>query len=354
MRLTFFDFNINYGGGPQGTVYLARKKICIGNEDKPIIRFIDAVKQIPAFLEIRKRLIKKILEIDPDAIWVNNEKSLAFLMSNRRLKKYPVAVYYRGWFTKSQAKGLFCWLLRNKASAIMVHAKATVEKFKSRGFPEKKLFYAPNVIDIDRTQKDSQNDLDVTLPKKEKTPKILLTSARLERFKGHLTAVNALALLKETGYDPVLWLPGKIGTGVSNVFRKELETRIEKLELKDNVFFVGWCNNMPALIKESDIVILPSHSEGFPRIVLESMLLKRPVCATPVGGIPEAIEDGKTGLLFPIDDAQALANSIKKLHLETQTNERIVKNAYNLVTNEFRPGAHTKTVTAMFESIVNK
>jgi glycosyltransferase involved in cell wall biosynthesis len=391
MRLVFFDFNINYGGGPQGSVYLAQrlnkdnevhiidvygacepycnaikkagiplhvlypgaKKVCIGSNDKPIIRFIDAVKQIPDFLKIQKRLIEKILEIDPDVIWTGNEKSLVFLTSNLKLKTYPIALYYRGWFTQDQVKSLFCWLLKNKVSAIIAHAKATIEQFKMQGIHESRLYYTSNTIDMEKTIKDCQKDLDVTLPMAEKTPKILLSAARLEFQKGHLTAVRALALLKKGGCDPVLWLPGKISTGVNNSFKLRLQALIKELGVEENVHFIGWCENMPALIKASDIVILPSHTEGFPRIVLESMLLKRPVCATPVGGIPEAIEDGKTGFLFPIEDSQALANCMKKLHLEPPTREMIVKNAYDLVTREFGSKIHTKVVTEVFKSVVN-
>lgn len=391
MRLLFFDFNINFGGGPQGSVYLAQRlnqenevhiidvygaclpycdaikgleiplhvlfpgarKVCIGKNDKPIARLVEAVKQIPMFFQIRKYLIKKIIEINPDAIWVGNEKSLLFLTSSFCLRKYPIALYYRGWFTQEQAKLLFCWLLRKRVTAIMAHAKATIHEFKLRGFPEKKMFYAPNVIDIERTKKDGQNELDVILPERGKTPKILLPAARLEIQKGHLTAIKALSLLKKEGYEPVLWLPGKIGTGVSNVFKKELESKIEQAKLKENIFFVGWCENMSAMINASDIIILPSHTEGFPRIVLESMLLKRPVCATPVGGITEAIEHGKTGLLFPIDDAKALADCIKKLHLEPQIRDTIVENSYDLLINEFKSEVHTKIANEMFSQIVN-
>lgn len=391
MRLVFFDFNINYGGGPQGSVYLAErlskdnevhiidaygacdlycqairqtgvplhilypdaKEVCIGNVGKPVKRLNSLIKQIPVFVQLQRSLTQKILEINPDVIWVKNKKSMTLLVSCLRLYKYPVAVYERGWATFDQIKGYYRLLLKYKVSAIMAHSRATIRQLTLRGIPESKLHYAQNTIDKEKIKQDAQKSLDSPLSMTNKSPKILLPTARFERKKGHLAAVKTLALLKNDGYAPVLLLPGKIGTGVSNVFREELERNIEQLKLEDNVLFIGWCENMPALIRASDIVILPTHTEGFPRIVLESMLLKRPVCATPVGGVPEAIEDGKTGFLFPVDDAQALANCIKKLYLEPQTRKTIVENAYDLVMNEFSSDVHTETVTTMFESIIN-
>lgn len=388
MRLVFFDFTINYGGGPQGTVYMAErlnadnevhiidaygacnlyceaikkadiplhilnpnpKRTYIGSKGKLLVRIKAFVQQIPELWRLQKRLVKKVLEISPDMIWVNNEKSLVLLVSSSRLRKYPLVMYMRGWCTPDQVSSCLRWLLKHKVAAIIAHSRATISQLKRAGVPDKKLHFTRNTIDMEKTEQDARKTLEKALPGTDKWPRMLLPAARPVREKGHLTAVKAIARLKKAGYEPALWLPGKIAIGVDSSFIDQLQKLIEQLGVKDNIFFLGWCENMPALIKSCDIVILPTHTEGFPRVILEAMLLKRPVCATPVGGIPEAIEDGRTGLLFDVDDAHALAARIEKLVSESETRERIVQRAYDFVRKEYISDYHTNAVMKVFES----
>ncbi|RIL04485.1 MAG: hypothetical protein DCC71_13930 [Proteobacteria bacterium] len=67
------------------------------------------------------------------------------------------------------------------------------------------------------------------------------------------------------------------------------------------------------LYREADVFVLPTWREGFPNVVIEAMAAALPVVATPVGAIPEAIEDGKSGLLVPVRDAAALEAALRRL-----------------------------------------
>ncbi|MHC4455641.1 MAG: glycosyltransferase family 4 protein [Planctomycetota bacterium] len=391
MRLVFFDFTINYGGGPQGTVYLAErlnadnevhiidaygacdlyceaikkadiplhilnpnpKRTYIGSKGKLLARVKALLQQIPELWRLRRRLVKKVLEISPDMIWVSNEKSLVLLVSSSRLREYPLVMYMRGWCTPDQVGNCLRWLLKHKVAAIIAHSRATISQLKRLGIPDKKLHFTRNTIDMEKTEQDAQKTLEKALLGTDKWPRMLLPAARPVHEKGHLTAVKAMARLKSAGYNPALWLPGKIPTGVDNSFIDQLQRLIEQLGVKDNIFFLGWCENMPALIKSCDIVILPTHTEGFPRVILEAMLLKRPVCATPVGGIPEVVKHGETGLLFDVDDDQVLAEQIKKIITEQSIRERFVQQAYDFVRKKFRSCDHTRAVMEAFRSVAD-
>ncbi len=390
MRLVFFDFNINYGGGPQGSVYLVQR-LCVENEvhiidaygacdlyrkaimkakipfhvlhpntqnvcigGKGLKRFRAFVKQIPDLWQLRGYLIKRVLEINPDVIWVNNEKSLSFLVSSFKLLKYPLVIYMRGWATPDQINNRLCWLLKHKVKAIIAHSMATIEQLKQRGIPESKIFYTANAVDFKSLEKQSQKLLDKNLPGNNKYPKILLPAARIVREKGHHAAVKAIARLKEKGYSPILWLPGKVATGIDNAYLNELKELISQLGVEDSVDFIGWRQDIPAVIKAADIVILPTHTEGFPRVILEAMLLRKPVCATPVGGVPEAIEDDKTGFLVGIDDDKALAERLDLLAASPDVKSRITEYAYGFVVKEYDSESHTNEVTRVFKSVSKK
>ena len=392
MRLAFFDLCTTYGGAPKGTVCMARRlnvnhdvhiidayggcklycehvkkaglplhildpnteKTTIGYNNKPLTRMLEMIRQFPALRYTQKQLVKKILEINPDLIWVNNEKSLVLLASSYRLRKYPLAIYIRGWATPDQVKFCLRWLLKHKVKAIIAHAEATIAQLKLAGIPEEKLHYTTNAINFDEIKQESRKPLDLNLPGADKWPKILLPSARPVREKGHLAAVKALSHLKRQGYNPALWLPGEVAAGVDNTFTQQLKNTIRDLNVGENTFFLGWCDNFPALIKACDMVLLPTHTEGFPRVVVEAMYLKKPVCATPVGGISEAIIDGRTGYLFEVDDDVRMANVLATLIDEPKLRKKITEQAYCFAINRFKLDDHTAVVASVFESVISR
>lgn len=85
--------------------------------------------------------------------------------------------------------------------------------------------------------------------------------------------------------------------------------------LGDAAVFLGAVEyeRMPALYRAFDAFVLPSHTEGLPRVVLEAQATARPVVATDVGGVHEAVDDGETGLLCPARDPEALADRLGRL-----------------------------------------
>jgi teichuronic acid biosynthesis glycosyltransferase TuaC len=80
---------------------------------------------------------------------------------------------------------------------------------------------------------------------------------------------------------------------------------------------------LPDIYASSDVVALPTHAEGFPCVLAETMLCGRVLVATPVGGIPEMIDDGRTGLLVPPRDAAALAAALRSVHDDPGLKNRI-------------------------------
>ncbi len=93
----------------------------------------------------------------------------------------------------------------------------------------------------------------------------------------------------------------------------ELASLIEELGLGDHVKLMGSCSDARELIGDMTLFVLSSRTEGFPISVLEAMAAARPVVATHVGGIAEAVEEGRTGILVPSRDPQALAAAVSSL-----------------------------------------
>ncbi len=101
------------------------------------------------------------------------------------------------------------------------------------------------------------------------------------------------------------------------------------------VVFTGRREDVPALTAALDVAVLPSYREAQGLVILEAMALARPVVASDVGGIPEMIEDGVTGLLVPPHDAQALADAISTLLLDHPLADMIGRAGHRLVHDRF-------------------
>ena len=147
--------------------------------------------------------------------------------------------------------------------------------------------------------------------------------------------MEASAILKDRGLDCVMWLAGDVKRGSDGQYREEIVAEIARRGLQDQVFLLGHRSDVPALTRLADVVILPTHSEGFPRAVWEAQVLERPVVSTPAGGVTDLIEDGQTGLLVPVDDGLALAEAIERLWRDAALRQRIVYNAANQIRSEF-------------------
>ena len=101
------------------------------------------------------------------------------------------------------------------------------------------------------------------------------------------------------------------------------------------VVFTGRREDVPAVTAALDVAVLPSYREAQGLVILEAMALARPVVASDVGGIPEMIEDGVTGLLVPPHDAAALADAISRLLLDHPLADMLGRAGHRLVHERF-------------------
>jgi len=136
---------------------------------------------------------------------------------------------------------------------------------------------------------------------------VLLHVGRFAPQKNHFLLVRGFAQAFEQYPAMELWLVG------DGSLRPEVERQVQEAGLQERVRFLGLRKDVPKLLAQADMLLLPSDWEGVPLVVLEAMAAGKPVVATRVGGIPELVEDGLTGILVPPQDPQALAAAIVRL-----------------------------------------
>jgi len=174
--------------------------------------------------------------------------------------------------------------------------------------------------------------------------------ARLEAEKGHPTLLEAWPAVLGAAPDAHLLV---VGEGSQ---RELLEAQASSLGLlngkSSSITFTGRRDDVPAVTAALDVAVLPSYREAQGLSILEAMALSRPVVASAVGGIPEMIDDGRTGLLVPPRDAGALAAAIVRLLQDAEFAERIGRAGHDLVHERFCVEQMVRAVETIYDEAV--
>ncbi len=175
-----------------------------------------------------------------------------------------------------------------------------------------------------------------------KTPFTLVTVSRLVPWKHIEGIIRAVDHFDDVGL--VI-----IGEGEE---RSALENLVAARGLTERVYFAGQLapRDVHPLMLTCDAFVLNSSYEGLPHIVLEAMLLERPVIATAVGGTPEVVTDDETGLLVPVGDDVALETAIRTLRNDPALRTRLARQAAHMIEQDWSIDAMvTKTEALLHE-----
>jgi glycosyltransferase involved in cell wall biosynthesis len=135
----------------------------------------------------------------------------------------------------------------------------------------------------------------------------LLCIGRLIPIKGHLVLLRALAQAR-------MRVPGiALDVAGRGPLEPALKSYARELGVEEAVRFLGFVSPIESAVEEAAIVVVPSLGEGFGMVALEAMERARPVIASAVGGLPEIVVDGETGLVVPPGDAEGLAEAMVAL-----------------------------------------
>ena len=168
--------------------------------------------------------------------------------------------------------------------------------------------------------------------------------ARLEPEKGHQTLIEAWPHVLREVPDAYLLI---VGEGSR---RDSLEQWAAAHRVAHRVVFTGRRDDIPAVTAGLDVAVLPSWREAQGLSILESMALSRPVVASDVGGIPEMIEDGVTGLLVEHDNPVALAAAISRLLLDPGLAQRLGRAGHDLVHERFCVELMVKAIEEIYDA----
>jgi glycosyltransferase involved in cell wall biosynthesis len=114
-----------------------------------------------------------------------------------------------------------------------------------------------------------------------------------------------------------------------------LDALVDSLGIRESLRLLGRRDDMPALYASLDIMVSSSRREGLPIAILEGMASRLPLVATPVGEIPSVIENGRTGMLVPVEDSESIAATVVELLQDAAKREQLGSAARQLVEDKF-------------------
>lgn len=167
----------------------------------------------------------------------------------------------------------------------------------------------------------------------------IVAVGRLQQPKDPLTLVRALHRLR-AGFSAVI-----VGDGPE---RASLEAEIRRLGLHETVVLAGDRDDVAAVLARADVFVLSSTSEGLPLSILEAMAAGLPVVASSVGGVPEAVKDGVTGLLVPPRDPVRLAAALERLLVDPALRHRLGSHGHDRVREHFGLEAFQQAHVAVY------
>jgi glycosyltransferase involved in cell wall biosynthesis/GT2 family glycosyltransferase len=264
-----------------------------------------------------------------------------------KLARIPVIWHIREDLSGRPALTQLIRLLSDKVIVLSLETKSRLKQF----IPESTLAHIPNGIDVKRCEdhkamKDIRKELKI-----DPNSPIVGMVGSIEERKGIKYLIEAASLVKKEIPDVNFVfvgapLPGNKG------YQGKMEKLAEDLGLKDTVKFVGQKENVLDYLSAFDIFVLPSLWEGMSRVILEAMACGKPVIATSVGGTPEIIESGKSGILVPPENSSALLKVIIEALEDKEKLNSLAQAGKKRIEEDFSIEKCTNNIEALYKEIL--
>jgi glycosyltransferase involved in cell wall biosynthesis len=237
------------------------------------------------------------------------------------------------------------------ADCVLVNADAVSDWLVAQGYNPEKIVVIRNGVDLRHFHhKPDSERIRRELGVPPGAPLVAVAS-RLNRLKGIDHFLEAAAIVGQRVPDVRFVVIGE--PNPSERAYLDILTRLaERLGIRDRVVFTGLRADVPDLLACAAVSVMPSLNEALPNVLLESMAAAAPVVATRVGGTPEAIQDGVTGVLVPPGDSNALARAIHQLLVDPELAARLGQAGRELVARRFSMEAMVRATERLYDSLL--
>lgn len=268
-------------------------------------------------------------------------------------------------YSSTRRKILFAKLAKRMKKKIILHFHAPNPDNTYKQYPQlyQKMFSLGDIVIVlsEKWKKDILKNInidsnkikvifnpcpEVSLDENIQKKKYILYAGTLNQRKGYYDLIKAFAAIASQHKDWKLVFAGngEIEQG------KQLASQYNIIE---QTIFKGWVNgkDKDLLFKESSIFCLPSYAEGFPMAVLDAWAYGLPVITTPVGGIPEIVNDGENAMLFTPGDTDKLASLLNKLIINKELQDKLSQASIQMSQTQFNIKTINKQIETIYDSL---
>jgi len=239
------------------------------------------------------------------------------------------------------------------ADAIVAISESTRQSLIKQGLPRPKVTVIPNGVETAGYANGSSSKRARKTLGLNGSEAVVGCVARLCPVKGQRELILAAAKVCEVMPTVKFVFIGE-DLEFGGAYRKQLQDLSAALGLSGLVVFTGYQADAVALMAGFDVFVLPSHAEGLPLTILEAMAAERPVIATPVGGVPELVIDGTTGVLVPPGDCEALADAMITLLADKEKARTMGLAGRQRVEKEFALRDVTARILAVYAEVASR
>ena len=237
------------------------------------------------------------------------------------------------------------------ATRVLVNANSVKDWLLQQGFDPARIVVIPNGVDLARFNQSVDRDaIRRELGLVPGTPIVTVVS-RLNELKGLEEFLQSAALLAPLFPALRFLVVGEPKLG-DDSYLTMLTGLACDLGIRDKVFFLGLRSDVPALLASTTISVMPSLNEALSNVLLESMAAGAPTVATRVGGTPEAMVDGVTGLLVPPGEPAAMTKAIKHLLSNPDVATTLGRAARRSIEDRFSVGRMVQATEQLYMNLL--
>jgi glycosyltransferase involved in cell wall biosynthesis len=361
----------NFYGGPEKQILEHLKLLDSSQYSGMVISFIEDGQDNEILAEARKtgiecqgipmsspldfaawrRLKKTVQDSNISLLCAHGYKSTVMGLWIHRTLKVPALAFSRGYTAENKKVAFYQYLDRmalGYVDGVICVSDGQRRILEKLGVRAKHIWVVHNAIHTSETTGDaagfrSKISKQLSLPKEALW---CVTAGRMSPEKGYEDLIQSIAQMGAHAAKCCFLFCGE------GPCRAQLEKQVQSHNLGERIRFVGFRRDLQDIFQAMDMLILPSHSEGLPNVVLEAFSFGKAVVATSVGGVPELVEDGQNGILVPPGNPQSLAEAIIRCAENRMMRESFGKAARITTRSRFNFEDQAKKLESIYSDIL--